>query len=79
MPHAGQRSPLLVLFERGRNRNRVIREVCRQYGYRLTDIAANLGVHSATVSRRLRQAEQTNECMTDSQPTSLFFSGPPQP
>ncbi len=30
----------------------------RQYGYRLHDIALHLGVHYATVSRRLKQAEQ---------------------
>ena len=32
----------------------------RQYGYRLAEIADHLGVHVATVSRRLRQAEQAN-------------------
>lgn len=29
----------------------------RRYGYRLHEIAAHLGVHYATVSLRLRQAE----------------------
>jgi DNA-binding transcriptional regulator LsrR (DeoR family) len=31
----------------------------RQYGYRLREIAAHLGVHEVTVSRRLKRAEQT--------------------
>jgi putative transposase len=31
-----------------------------KHGYRLHEIAAHLGVHYATVSRRLKQIEQTN-------------------
>jgi DNA-binding MarR family transcriptional regulator len=33
----------------------------RQYGYRLAEIADYLGVHPATVSRRLKQAELAHE------------------
>ena len=53
-----QRPLLLVLFQRGRNRGHVIHEAHRRHGYRLTEIAINLGFHYATVSRWLRQAEQ---------------------
>jgi REP element-mobilizing transposase RayT len=52
-----QRPSLRVLFQRGRNRDRVIHTAYRRYGYRLAEIAAHLGVHYATVSRRLRRAE----------------------
>ena len=38
----------------------VILKAVRQYGYRLAEIADHLGVHAATVSRRVRQAEQEN-------------------
>lgn len=36
----------------------------RKYGYRLRDIAAHLGCHYATVSRRLRREEALLECKT---------------
>ena len=39
---------------------RLIHTAYRRYGYRLAEIAAHLGVHAATVSRRLKQAEQGN-------------------
>jgi DNA-binding NtrC family response regulator len=39
---------------------RGIRDAYRQYGYRLTEIAAHLGVHDSTVSRRLKQIEQAH-------------------
>jgi DNA-binding transcriptional regulator LsrR (DeoR family) len=32
----------------------------RQYGYPLAEIADHMGVHAAMVSRRLKQAEQSN-------------------
>lgn len=53
-----QRPSLRALFQRGRHRNRVVHEAYRRYGYRLVEIAAHLGVHSATISRWLRRAEQ---------------------
>ena len=53
-----QRPSLLMLFQRSRHRDRVIHEAYRRYGYRLVEIAAHLGVHSATISRWLRRAEQ---------------------
>jgi REP element-mobilizing transposase RayT len=53
-----QRPSLRALFQRGRNRDRVIHAAYRRYGYRLVEIAAQLGVHSATISRWLRRAEQ---------------------
>ena len=55
-----QRPSLLMLFQRSRHRDRVIHEAYRRYGYRLVEIAAHLGVHSATISRWLRRAEQKN-------------------
>jgi hypothetical protein len=36
----------------------------RKYGYRLQDIAAHLGCHYATVSRRLRREEALLDCKT---------------
>jgi hypothetical protein len=39
---------------------RLIHTVYRQYGCRLAEIADQLGVHAATVNRRLKQAEQAN-------------------
>ncbi|MGQ0666059.1 MAG: REP-associated tyrosine transposase [Nitrospiraceae bacterium] len=53
-----QRPTLRVLFERKGEETQVIARAYRQYGYRLTEIAAHLGVHYATVSRRLKQGEQ---------------------
>ena len=55
-----QRPSLLVLFQRGRARERVVADAYRRHGYRMTEIAAHLGVHYATISRWLRQAEQGN-------------------
>jgi AraC-like DNA-binding protein len=37
-----------------------IGQASRDYGYRLAEIAQHLGVHYATVSRRLKQVEQRN-------------------
>ncbi|MBP6204652.1 MAG: helix-turn-helix domain-containing protein, partial [Nitrospira sp.] len=37
---------------------KTIHQAYRQYGYRLAEIADHLGVHAATVSRRLKRAEQ---------------------
>ncbi|NOU10517.1 MAG: addiction module toxin RelE [Nitrospira sp.] len=53
-----QRPPLRVLFQRHDAPARLIHTAYRRYGYRLAEIAAHLGVHAATVSRRLKQAEQ---------------------
>jgi hypothetical protein len=55
-----QRPTLRVLFERRGERARLIHRAYRQYGYRLTEIADHLGVHPATVSRWLKQAELRN-------------------
>jgi DNA-binding MarR family transcriptional regulator len=49
---------LVVLFQRRREQNQIIHEAYRQHGYRLAEIATHLGVHYATVSRRLKTAEQ---------------------
>ncbi|MBX3324921.1 MAG: transposase [Nitrospira sp.] len=54
-----QRPSLRVLFQKRRSHAQLIHEAYRQHGYRLAEIAAHLGVHYATVSRRLKQAEQT--------------------
>lgn len=53
-----QRPSLATLIAGTRNRDRGIREAYRQYGYRLAEIATHLGIHYATVSRRLKRAEQ---------------------
>lgn len=55
-----QRPSLRVLFQRKEGQARLILTAYRQYGYRLAEIAAHLGVHPATVSRRLKQAEEVN-------------------
>jgi REP element-mobilizing transposase RayT len=55
-----QRPTLGVLFQRKGEPARLIHTAHRQYGYRLAEIADHLGVHAATVSRRLKQAEQAN-------------------
>lgn len=52
------RPSLRVLFQRKREPTRLIQTAYRQYGYRLAEIADYLGVHAATVSRRLKQAEE---------------------
>ena len=41
-----------------RNKSTAILQAYREYGYRLHEIAEYLGVHYATVSRRLRKMEQ---------------------
>ena len=53
-----QRPSLETLFERKGDLEKTIHQAYRQYGYRLVDIADHLGVHAATVSRRLKRAEQ---------------------
>ena len=55
-----QRPPLRLLFQRRGSLSQRIHIAYRQYGYRLAEIAEHLGVHAATVSRRLKQAEQAN-------------------
>ena len=54
------RPSLVVLFQRRLEQNQIIHEAYRQHGYRLAEIATHLGVHYATVSRRLKTAEQQN-------------------
>ncbi len=55
-----QRPALPMPFQRRRGQISGIHDAYRQYGYRLAEIAAHLGVHSSTVSRRLKQIEQAN-------------------
>jgi REP element-mobilizing transposase RayT len=54
-----RRPSLGEVFQRGGGEGRLIYVAYRQYGYRLHEIAEHLGVHYATVSRRLKQAETT--------------------
>ena len=55
-----RRLPLREVFQRRGPQARLIYLAYRQYGYRLQEIADHLGVHYATVSRRLKQAELAN-------------------
>ncbi|OQW36990.1 MAG: addiction module toxin RelE [Nitrospira sp. SG-bin1] len=55
-----QRPSLYVLFQRRGSQSQRIHTAYRQYGYRLAEIAEHLGVHAATVSRRLKQAEKAD-------------------
>jgi hypothetical protein len=55
-----QRPSLGVLFQRKEQTAWLVHTAYRTYGYRLAEIADHLGVHAATVSRRLKQAEQSN-------------------
>lgn len=55
-----KRPPLREIFQRRSGEVRLIYVAYRQYGYRLREIADHLGVHYATVSRRLKQAEQVS-------------------
>ncbi|MGH7927370.1 MAG: helix-turn-helix domain-containing protein [Candidatus Binatia bacterium] len=43
-----------------KNRESGIAEAYLEHGYRLQEIAAHLGVHYATVSRKLKKIERTN-------------------
>ena len=54
------RPSLRVLFHRKQSEATLLLLAYRRYGYRLAAIAEHLGVHSATVSRRLKQAEQAD-------------------
>lgn len=60
-----QRPPLETLFQRKGDPAKTIHQAYRQYGYRLAEIADYLGVHAATVSRRLKRAEgEMFDCKT---------------
>jgi putative transposase len=50
--------PLERIF--AKNRESGIAEAYREHGYRLREIAAPLGVHYATVSRKLKKIGRTN-------------------
>jgi len=51
---------LRVVFQRRQPQARLILDAYRRHGYRLAEIGDHLGVHAATVSRRLKQAEQAD-------------------
>ncbi|MBP8116766.1 MAG: transposase [Nitrospira sp.] len=55
-----QRPSLVKLFQRKGDPTRIIHQAYRQYGYRLAEIADHLGVHAATVSRRLKRTEDAS-------------------
>jgi transcriptional regulator with PAS, ATPase and Fis domain len=44
-----------------KNRETGIADAYREHGYRLQEIAAHLGVHYATVSRKLKKLERTEQ------------------
>lgn len=54
------RAPWRILFQWKGEPAWLIHRAYRQQGHRLAEIADYLGVHAATVSRRLKQAEQAN-------------------
>lgn len=54
------RPSLRTLFTGQRNQDRVILAAYRRYGYRQAEIAAYLGVHYATISRRLKKTESSS-------------------
>lgn len=54
------RPSLQLLFQRKLPPARLIHEAYRRHGYRLGEIAAHLGVHYATVSRRLKRVEHSS-------------------
>ena len=71
-----QRPFLRELFHRKPPRERVILDAYRRHGYRLAEIAAHLGVHYATISRRVRRAEQRMyDCKTVADPKLLRADG----
>lgn len=49
------RPSLRILFPRKQPQARLIHEAYRRHGYRRAEIADHVGVHAATVSRRLTQ------------------------
>ncbi len=53
-----QRPSLTTLMARRLPRERLIWQAYRRYGYRLREIAEELGCHYATISRQLKDAEQ---------------------
>ena len=55
-----KRPSLRVLFQRKQSEAKLILLAYRRYGYRLAAIAEHLGVHYATVSRRLKRAEEAD-------------------
>jgi hypothetical protein len=67
-----QRPPLRILFQRKERSSRLIDTAYRPYGYRLVEIADHLGVHPATISRRLKQAEPSNLCLEGPDPEFLL-------
>ncbi len=52
------RPSLQQLFDARGKQPQLVHKAYRRYGYRLNEIAAHLGVHPATISRRLKQAEE---------------------
>src|SRR5687767_2144330 len=54
------RPPLRMLLQGKAEPARLIHTAYREYGYRLTEIATYLGVHAATVSRRLKEQANAN-------------------
>jgi putative transposase len=52
--------PKLASILKGMDERRIL-QAYKEHGYRLHEIAAHLGVHYATVSRRLKRSEERNE------------------
>lgn len=63
-----QRPLLSVLLYRHRDPRRGVHQAYCQYGYGLAEIAAQLGVHYATVSPCLNRVEQTDALLQDLTP-----------
>jgi len=54
------RPPLESLFDGASSSSAIA--AAREHGYRLAEIAAHLGMHESTVSRRLRRSAASGEC-----------------
>jgi hypothetical protein len=72
-----QRPTVHVLFQRKGEPAQFISMAYRQYGFRLTESADYVGVHAATVSRRLKQVSRRCMVTRPELILGLFYNPPP--